>query len=154
LWIIPAWPIASLSIDRLFRLMNAKIKIQIPKVISIFYWLVFLSFFIYMLYFVYPTMDKSLTIMALALCAFLILTPVDQRAMLFTFLAGSGLGYFLELWGTTRYCWMYYTGQTPPFFCGSRSWNGGCCFLARGATILDFSTLRAKKACIAFKTII
>lgn len=116
MWIIPAWPIASLSIDRLFRLMNAKIKNQIPKVISIFYWLVFLGFFIYMLYFVYPTMDKSLTIMALALCAFLILTPVDQRAMLFTFLAGSGLGYFLELWGTTRYCWMYYTGQTPPFF--------------------------------------
>jgi len=116
LWIIPAWPIASLSIDRLFRLINSKIKIQTPKVFSIFYWLVFIGFFIYMLYFVVPTIDKSLTIMALFLCAFLILTPVNKKAMLFTFLAGSGLGYFLELWGTTRYCWMYYTGQTPPFF--------------------------------------
>ena len=116
LWIIPAWPIASLSIDRLFRLINSKIKIQTPKVFSIFYWLVFMGFFICMLYFVFPTIDKSLTIMALVLCAFLILTPVDRRAMLFTFLAGSGLGYFLELWGTTRYCWMYYTEQTPPFF--------------------------------------
>jgi hypothetical protein len=33
-----------------------------------------------------------------------------------TFIAGSGLGYFLELWGTTRACWTYYTQQTPPLF--------------------------------------
>ena len=38
-----------------------------------------------------------------------------QTAVL-TFVAGAGLGYFLELWGTTRYCWMYYTRQTPPLF--------------------------------------
>ncbi len=46
----------------------------------------------------------------------LILTPVDHKAMVLTFIAGSSLGYFLELWGTTRYCWIYYTLQTPPFF--------------------------------------
>ncbi len=116
LWIIPAWPIASLSIDRLYRLMNLKIKFDHHKILSFLYWLVFIGFYFYMLYFVVPTIDKSLTIMALFLCAFLILTPVNKKAMLFTFFAGSGLGYFLELWGTTRYCWMYYTGQTPPFF--------------------------------------
>jgi hypothetical protein len=33
-----------------------------------------------------------------------------------TFIAGSGLGYFLELWGTTRQCWTYHTYQTPPLF--------------------------------------
>jgi hypothetical protein len=32
------------------------------------------------------------------------------------FAAGAGLGYFLELWGTTRLCWTYYTQQTPPLF--------------------------------------
>jgi hypothetical protein len=32
------------------------------------------------------------------------------------FIAGTALGYFLELWGTTRECWTYYTGQTPPLF--------------------------------------
>jgi hypothetical protein len=26
------------------------------------------------------------------------------------------LGYFLELWGTTRQCWTYYTFETPPLF--------------------------------------
>src|SRR5690606_15846970 len=103
-------------IDRLYRLMNLKIKFNHKKSLSFQYWLVFVGFYIYMLYFVLPTIDKSLTIMALFLCAFLILTPVNKKAMLFTFIAGSGLGYFLELWGTTRYCWMYYTGQTPPFF--------------------------------------
>lgn len=116
LWIIPAWPIASLSIDRLFRLLNSKTEKIPEKMIKTVYWLIFIGFFIYMLYFVWPTLDKSLTGMALFLCAFLILTPVNQRAMLLTFIAGTALGYFLELWGTTRYCWTYYTFQTPPFF--------------------------------------
>lgn len=116
LWIIPAWPIASLSIDRLFRLLNSKSEKISNKVMIITYWLIFSGFFIYMLYFVWPTLDKSLTGMALFLCVFLILTPVDPRAMVLTFIAGSALGYFLELWGTTRYCWTYYTFQTPPFF--------------------------------------
>lgn len=35
---------------------------------------------------------------------------------MFAFAAGAGLGYFLELWGTTRECWTYYTLQTPPLF--------------------------------------
>jgi MFS family permease len=116
LWIIPAWPIASLSIDRLFRLMTLKTNTLPDKIIRFFYWFTFIGFYGYMLYFVWPTLDKSLTIMALVLCAFLILTPINHRTMLFTFIAGSGLGYFLELWGTTRYCWTYYTFETPPFF--------------------------------------
>jgi hypothetical protein len=35
---------------------------------------------------------------------------------LLTFVAGSGLGYYLEVWGTTRECWTYYTRETPPLF--------------------------------------
>jgi hypothetical protein len=32
------------------------------------------------------------------------------------FVAGIGLRYFLERWGTARKCWTYYTSQTrPPF---------------------------------------
>ena len=69
-----------------------------------------------MLVFVAPTFDKSYTWLSLALCILLILTPTDHRFALLTFIAGSGLGYFLELWGTTRECWTYYTHQTPPLF--------------------------------------
>ena len=45
LWIIPAWPIASLSIDRLYRLMNLKIKFDHNKILSFLYWIVFIGFY-------------------------------------------------------------------------------------------------------------
>jgi len=50
------------------------------------------------------------------ICALIILTPTNHRTALLVFWAGAGLGYFLELWGTTRECWTYYTYQTPPLF--------------------------------------
>jgi hypothetical protein len=133
LWIIPAWPIASLSIDRITRglgwgtekLLNTKGPQGLhesPKGISslsmfkYLYWFIFIGFYLLMLYFVAPTFDKSFTIMALLLVALLTMTPTDHRYATLTFLAGAGLGYFLERWGTTRECWTYYTAQTPPFF--------------------------------------
>ena len=145
LWIIPAWPIASLSIDRITRGLNWGVKrflnmrrakgylvskvsnvSEVPEVFlassvvswlfKILYWIIFLSFYALMLYFVAPTFGKTYTVMVLALVAVLTLTPTNYRYAMLTFLAGAGLGYFLELWGTTRQCWTYYTAQTPPFF--------------------------------------
>lgn len=124
LWIIPAWPIASLSIDRITRTMNwilqrVEDRTQVPIHPSLFsslYWIVFVSFLILMLVFVSPTFDKSYTWLSLALCILLIFTPTNYRLALLTFIAGTGLGYFLELWGTTRQCWTYYTYETPPLF--------------------------------------
>jgi len=134
MWIIPAWPIASLCIDRIVRLLS-----KIPSgsnihespggervqgasersphlIYRLSYWILFLSFYALLLSFIWPTLDKSLTIMALILVTFLILTPTDHRLAVLTFLAGSGLGYFLEYWGTTRECWTYYTLDKPPLF--------------------------------------
>jgi hypothetical protein len=124
LWIIPAWPIASLSIDRITRSLNwmiekvsKRIQLTIPySPFSILYWLTFGSFLTLMLVFVSPTFDKSYTWFSMVLCILLILTPTDHRFALLTFISGSGLGYYLELWGTTRQCWTYYTYQTPPLF--------------------------------------
>ena len=121
LWIIPAWPIASLSIDRITRAMlflTTKVtkERQGDSIFKILYWITFASFLTLMLVFVSPTFDKSFTWLALILCILLILTPTDHRFALLTFIAGSGLGYYLELWGTTRECWTYYTNQTPPLF--------------------------------------
>ena len=130
LWIIPAWPIASLSIDRITRLLSfftTKVTLRLGSgqvsehkgdsfVFKMLYWLTFGSFLMLMLVFVAPTFDKSYTWLALILCILLILTPTNYRFAFFTFLAGAGLGYFLELWGTTRECWTYYTLETPPFF--------------------------------------
>jgi hypothetical protein len=118
LWIVPAWPIASLSIDRLYRWLQRLLPSSSPRAwpFAALYALIFPAFYALMLAFVWPTLGKSLTVAALILCAFLILTPVDPRAMVLTFIAGAGLGYFLELWGTTRECWTYYTLETPPLF--------------------------------------
>jgi hypothetical protein len=114
LWIIPAWPIASLAIDRLTRLLT-HIAPRSTR-FRFVYWPVLCAFYALMLAFVRPTMDKSLTWMALAVCTLLILSPTDHRLALLTFVAGVALGYFLERWGTTRECWTYYTRQTPPLF--------------------------------------
>ncbi len=119
LWIIPAWPIASLSIDRITRLLDWVIdrtKANLQSLFAFLYWITFASFLSLMLAFVAPTFEKSFTWLSLALCILLILTPTDHRFALLTFIAGSGLGYYLELWGTTRECWTYYTNQTPPLF--------------------------------------
>jgi hypothetical protein len=129
LWIIPAWPIASLSIDRITRMLGFLTKkVTTPKeqgqagyegerfAFKLLYWLIFGGFYALMLYFVAPTFGKSYTIMALLLVALLTITPTDHRYAVLTFVAGSALGYFLERWGTTRQCWTYYTNQTPPFF--------------------------------------
>ncbi len=116
LWIIPAWPIASLSIDRLYRLLNRATPAGHASRFTVAYWIIFPAFYALMLAFVWPTRAQSLTLSALFLCAFLILTPTDHRAAVLIFAAGSGLGYFLERWGTTRECWTYYTHQTPPLF--------------------------------------
>jgi hypothetical protein len=116
LWIIPAWPIASLAIDRLTRWLGRIFDARYTPSLTLLYWIVFPAFYALMLDFAWPTLDKSLTIGALALCALLTATPTDYRLAVLTFAAGAGLGYFLEVWGTTRECWVYYTRETPPLF--------------------------------------
>lgn len=129
LWIIPAWPIASLSINRITRLLawiarraaqnqsvNRAIQKSLDRSTVWTYRLTFGGFYLLLVGFVAPTLDKSLTIGALSVCAWLLIKPPDQRQMLLVFAAGSLLGYFLEVWGTTRECWIYYTHETPPLF--------------------------------------
>jgi hypothetical protein len=124
LWIIPAWPIASLSIDRIARFLDWAVERigrggtprDFQPLFVIFYWLTFACFLALMLVFVSPTIDKSYTLLSLLLCVLIVFKPTDHRFAFLTFTAGAGLGYFLELWGTTRECWTYYTLETPPLF--------------------------------------
>jgi hypothetical protein len=116
LWIIPAWPIASLAIDRIDRILQSRVPGRSLRLWNALYTGVFGGFLFLMLPFIWPARAYPLTIAALGLCAFLILTPRNPRQTLLTFAAGLLLGYFLERWGTTRECWVYWTHQTPPFF--------------------------------------
>ncbi len=116
LWIIPAWPIAALTIDRMVKVVLRPMKLLSDNTIRMIYYPVMVAFLIFTLLFVWPSIDQSMTLLALITCILLILSPGDLRIALATFIAGSALGYFLEVWGTTRLCWTYYTHQTPPFF--------------------------------------
>ena len=153
LWIIPAWPIATLSIDRLTRALDYSLPKQNDRLYRFLYWVAFSSFYILMFLFIAPTFNKSYSILALLLCTLLILTPSDHRLTLLIFMAGSGLGYFLELWGTTRQCWTYYTFQTPPLFAvlahgmaAVAFWRTGLLFKAIGLKFQSLITRRDREA--------
>jgi hypothetical protein len=133
LWIVPAWPIATLSIDRITRVLDSLVSLFARGLCDLttrasaglqgillgakaLYWILFAGFMVVMVVFIAPTFDKAYTVLALLLCILIILSPVDYRRTVEVFVAGAALGYFLELWGTTRECWTYYTHQTPPLF--------------------------------------
>src|SRR5512135_3077385 len=79
LWIVPAWPIATLSIDRITRLLNwildrvtggSCTTLHPPRLpilsspFTILYWIVFIAFLAIMIPFVAPTFDKPATLLA------------------------------------------------------------------------------------------
>lgn len=116
LWIIPAWPIAFLSVNRIVKFLDYMLTWKNNKFKQIIYWVIFTGFFVFLIIYTLPTIQNVLTIIVVILCAFIIITNPDKNRSIYYFLAGSGLGYFLELWGTTRGCWVYYSGGTPPLF--------------------------------------
>lgn len=116
LWIIPAWPIATLAIERMVRILGSFTGKISDQIIKWAYWSIFCGFLMYMLVFTYPTIAKAYTLLAITGVALVIFIPGDRRYLLMTFIAGASLGIFLEYWGTTRECWTYYTLQKPPLF--------------------------------------
>lgn len=116
LWILPAWPIATLAIERLVRILEIVFHGIPDRWIKGIYILVFTGFTLYMLVFVYPSIQMPYTIMAVIGVILVSILPGNRRVALVTFVAGTALGIFLEYWGTTRECWTYYTFQKPPLF--------------------------------------
>jgi hypothetical protein len=139
LWIVPAWPIATLAIDRICRVLAALIR-RVPEVwISRLFWAVFCGFYALMAFYTRFTFTKPFTLAALLLCALIILSPGTKRSALILFAAGAGLGYFLELWGTTRLCWTYYTGETPPLFAVLAHGMAATAFWRAGVLLREFA---------------
>ena len=116
LWILPAWPIASLAIERASELLLDRLDVRRLCNPGRVYWLVFSVYLLVMLNFVAPFLDSPLTLAAVLVQLYLILTPSEKRHHLVYFGIGAAIGCLLEVWGTTRLCWTYYTGQTPPLF--------------------------------------
>lgn len=112
-WIIPAWPVASLAIDRLSR----AIGIVMPERAGGAAVPVLGLFVVLMTMFVAPTAHIPATMAALTFMVVLVAWSAQVRRGredLCLFLAGAFLGIFLERWGTSRWCWRYYTHEEPP----------------------------------------
>jgi hypothetical protein len=137
LWIVPAWPIATLAIDRICRVLSALLRRVPERWYSRLFWIVFAGFYALMVWYTRFTLGKPFTLAALLLCALIMLSPGDKRAALILFLGGAGLGYFLELWGTTRLCWTYYTHETPPLFAVLAHGMAAVAFWRSGVLLFD-----------------
>jgi hypothetical protein len=116
LWIIPAWPIAALSITRLTNIIDNYIKRWQDKPFHSVTLFAFFAFFLMTTWFIRWTLKNPISILVLCLMLLLILVSKADRRLFLFFMVGSFAGIFLEVWGTTRECWTYYTHEMPPVF--------------------------------------
>lgn len=121
LWILPAWPVAALTAERMALMLDHGISVierrrgrLSERVFTVLYWLVLPGFVAGMAWFVWPTVHVTSTRAVLLLMVTLTLLGREHRRDVTVFAAGAGLGIFLEYWGTSRQCWIYYTHEVPP----------------------------------------
>ena len=112
LWIIPAWPVAALAIDR----MNRAASYLLPKGdMKILWWITMPAFILYMTHFSYHHGNHIATILIFISMIVIISIPGEPRQDMCLMLGGSLLGIFIEYYGTSRHVWTYYTHEIPPY---------------------------------------
>ncbi len=114
LWIIPAWPIAALTIDRLNHLVT-RFAPWIESKLWPLYWIVVPVFIVVMADFFWPTVELTSSRVVLVLMVFVTVWKPRTGRDLALFITGATLGILLEYWGTSRRCWVYYTREVPPY---------------------------------------
>ena len=114
LFILPAWGFAALATHRVTELLSS----QVARFSNKFWWPVGLVmsalFLATLLPWVQPGIDHSLTRVALVCVAITLVTTKKPSVDSVAFVVGSAVGWLLEYWGTTRRCWVYWDGGTPP----------------------------------------
>lgn len=113
LWIVPAWPLGALVIDRMSdhmkRILNPRLDDRTANVV--YHALAFLVAAAFT-GFARPALGHPATIaLGAALVAAFALKP-DPREAVPVLLTGFACVFFADLWGTTNNCWRYYL-QSP-----------------------------------------
>jgi hypothetical protein len=122
LWILPAWPAATLAIDRMAGFVALLLRWgerasgrEVPRsALRAAYHLVVPAFVLWMIGFLWPRGDHVASQLVVVLMVIVAARTRDPRRDMTLFVAGSVMGLFLEYWGTSRECWTYYTRQIPP----------------------------------------
>jgi hypothetical protein len=113
LFILLAWPPATLAIERLAWAAGA--LAPPPGRAWRGVWIsVIGGFAVYFTWWLRPGYGHPLTWIAGAAMLGVLVTCRDHRVDVCRFVAGAALGYLLERWGTSRGCWEYWSGGTPP----------------------------------------
>ena len=113
LWIIPAWPVAALSTERLSYMLDR----VFPKTRRWPWWILYVSvpaFIVWMCIFMFPSWHITSTHVVFGIMIGVAISTKTPRRDVVLFVMGAILGYGLEYWGTSRQCWTYYTQQRPP----------------------------------------
>jgi len=112
LWIIPAWPLGALVIDRLSRKATEK-NTALPFARQAARWLYpawVITFYCVFTPFLALKLGVPASIPPLLLAALVLFPGTDRRqadaAVLFT---GTACVFWADLWGVTNHCWAYYT---------------------------------------------
>lgn len=114
LWILPAWPVAALAIDRIAHFLDRALPQASPGWIRLAWWVSLPPFVVWMTLFVWQTGPHWATQAAFLGMLVVLALPKDHREDVCLFWGGAALGWFLEYWGTSRHCWTYYTEEIPP----------------------------------------
>ena len=122
LWILPAWPIAAITVDRMGKVVDFVVegagrlrgRAPPPRAFVWTYWVVMPGFVLWMTDFIRPYAHLAASQVVIALMLAVTIHCPNPRRDVVVFLAGAGLGIFLEYWGTSRQCWTYYTREVPP----------------------------------------
>jgi hypothetical protein len=113
LWILVAWPVSTLAIDRIYRALDRFAPRGEPRW-RLPYWIALPVFVATMTRFAWPTMGSPITQGMIGLMVVVTISGRTPRRDVVLLVAGSLLGVFLETWGTSHYCWTYYTREVPP----------------------------------------
>ncbi len=141
IWILPAWPVAALTIERLALVTRRALPAwTIPA-----WWVALPAFVLLMTRFAWPGVGEPSTIVVIGIMLGVLVTATDRRRDLAIFVAGSVLGVFLEYWGTSRWCWRYYTLETPPPIAAVAHGFASIAF-ARGALAVEAIWARVRRS--------
>ena len=141
IWILPAWPVAALTIERLALVTRR----ALPAWTTPAWWVALPAFVLLMTRFAWPGVGEPSTIVVIGIMIGVLATATDRRRDLAIFVAGSVLGVFLEYWGTSRWCWRYYTLETPPPIAAVAHGFASVAF-ARGALAVEAIWARVRRS--------